>query len=178
MKAEGKGSKSPLADAFAHWGNLKIVIAALIGATAGQAVVWYTGQFYALFFLQQTLKIDAETANYLIAGALLIGTPFFVVFGILSDRVGRKPVILVGCILAAATYFPIFKALTKYGNPAIHRATEQSPVAVVAARGTCSFQFDPVGSAQFTSSCDIAKGILAKRGVPYKNSKPMRGRQP
>jgi len=169
MKAEGKGSKSPLADAFAHWGNLKIVIAALIGATAGQAVVWYTGQFYALFFLQQTLKIDAETANYLIAGALLIGTPFFVVFGILSDRVGRKPVILVGCILAAATYFPIFKALTKYGNPAIHRATEQNPVAVVAARGTCSFQFDPVGSAQFTSSCDIAKGILAKRGVPYKN---------
>lgn len=169
MKAEGKGSKSPLADAFAHWGNLKIVIAALIGATAGQAVVWYTGQFYALFFLQQTLKIDAETANFLIAGALLIGTPFFVLFGMLSDRIGRKPVILVGCILAAATYFPIFKALTKYGNPAIYRATEQNPVAVVAARGRCSFQFDPVGSAQFTSSCDIAKGILAKRGIPYKN---------
>ncbi|MBL8032327.1 MAG: MFS transporter [Leptospiraceae bacterium] len=170
MKAEGKGSKSPLADAFAHWGNLKIVIAALIGATAGQAVVWYTGQFYALFFLQQTLKIDAETANYLIAGALLIGTPFFIVFGRLSDRIGRKPVILVGCLLAAATYFPIFKALTKYANPAIHRASEEAPVVVYAAPGTCSFQFDPVGSAQFTSSCDIAKSLLAKKGIPYANA--------
>lgn len=170
MKAEGKGSKSPLADAFAHWGNLKIVIAALVGATAGQAVVWYTGQFYALFFLQQTLKIDAETANLLIAGALAIGTPFFIIFGRLSDRLGRKPIILAGCILAAATYFPIFKTLTRYANPAIHRATEQNPVVIHAMPGTCSFQFDPVGSAQFTSSCDIAKSILAKKGIPYTNS--------
>jgi hypothetical protein len=169
MKAEGKTSKSPLRDSFTKWPNLKIVIAALLGGTAGQAVVWYTGQFYALFFLLQILKVDPETANYLIAGALLIATPFFIIFGSLSDRIGRKPVILVGCLIAAATYFPIFKGLTQYANPAIHRAAEQYPMVVIADKAHCSFQFDPIGSAKFTSSCDIAKSLLAKKAIPYSN---------
>ena len=171
MKAEGKSSKAPLTESFARWDNLKIVIMALLGGTAGQAVVWYTGQFYALFFLLQTLKIDAQTANLLIAGSLLIGTPFFVIFGSLSDRIGRKGIIMAGCILAALTYFPIFHALTQYGNPDVFIAQEKNPVTVVANPDQCSFQFDPVGKAKFTSSCDLAKTVLAKRAIPYKNDK-------
>jgi len=171
MKAEGKSSKAPLTESFTRWENLKIVIMALLGGTAGQAVVWYTGQFYALFFLLQTLKIDAQTANLLIAGSLLIGTPFFVIFGSLSDRIGRKGIIMAGCILAAVTYFPIFNALTQYGNPDVFVAQENNPVTVVADPDQCSFQFDPVGKAKFTSSCDLAKTVLAKRAIPYKNEK-------
>ncbi|EJM50886.1 MFS transporter [Pseudomonas sp. GM48] len=169
MKAEGKSSKAPLTESFARWDNLKIVIMALLGGTAGQAVVWYTGQFYALFFLLQTLKIDPQTANLLIAGSLLIGTPFFVLFGSLSDRIGRKGIIMAGCIIAALTYFPIFHALTQYGNPDVFIAQEKNPVSVIANPGQCSFQFDPVGKAKFTSSCDLAKTVLAKRAIPYKN---------
>ncbi|PWE40070.1 MFS transporter [Pseudomonas prosekii] len=169
MKAEGKASKAPLTESFARWDNLKIVIMALLGGTAGQAVVWYTGQFYALFFLLQTLKIDPQTANLLIAGSLLIGTPFFVIFGSLSDRIGRKGIIMAGCILAALTYFPIFHALTQYGNPDVFIAQEKNPVTVIADPEQCSFQFDPVGKAKFTSSCDLAKTLLAKRAIPYKN---------
>ncbi|MEC5398319.1 MFS transporter [Uliginosibacterium sp. H1] len=169
MKAEGKASKAPLTESFARWGNLKIVILALVGATAGQAVVWYTGQFYALFFLLQTLKIDAQTANLLIAGALALGTPFFIVFGSLSDKIGRKPIIMAGCLIAALTYFPIFKALTQYGNPDIFAAQEKSPVTVVADPAQCSFQFDPVGKAKFNSSCDIAKSALARKAISYSN---------
>ncbi|MBV7498003.1 MFS transporter [Pseudomonas sp. NPDC086112] len=171
MKEEGKSSKAPLTESFARWENLKIVIMALLGGTAGQAVVWYTGQFYALFFLLQTLKIDPQTANYLIAGSLLIGTPFFIVFGSLSDRIGRKGIIMAGCILAALTYFPIFHALTQYGNPDVFAAQEKNPVTVIADQSKCSFQFDPVGKAKFTSSCDLAKTVLAKRAIPYKNEK-------
>ncbi|WP_433736178.1 MFS transporter [Pseudomonas putida] len=171
MKAEGKASKAPLTESFARWENLKIVIMALLGGTAGQAVVWYTGQFYALFFLLQTLKIDPQTANLLIAGSLLIGTPFFVIFGSLSDRIGRKGIIMAGCILAALTYFPIFHALTQYGNPDVFAAQEKNPVTVIADPGQCSFQFDPVGKAKFTSSCDLAKTVLAKRAIPYVNVK-------
>jgi len=169
MKAEGKASKAPLTESFARWENLKIVIMALLGGTAGQAVVWYTGQFYALFFLLQTLKIDPQTANLLIAGSLLIGTPFFVIFGSLSDRIGRKGIIMAGCIIAALTYFPIFHALTQYGNPDVFVAQEKNPVTVIANPDQCSFQFDPVGKAKFTSSCDLAKTVLAKRAIPYKN---------
>ncbi|MFJ3448650.1 MFS transporter [Pseudomonas sichuanensis] len=169
IKAEGKASKAPLTESFARWDNLKVVIMSLLGGTAGQAVVWYTGQFYALFFLLQMLKIDPQTANLLIAGSLLIGTPFFILFGSLSDRIGRKPIIMVGCILAALTYFPIFKGLTEYGNPDVFVAQEQNPVVVVADPAQCSFQFDPVGKARFTSSCDIAKSLLAKRAIPYEN---------
>ncbi|MDR9863306.1 MFS transporter [Pseudomonas baetica] len=169
MKAEGKASKAPLTESFARWDNLKVVIMSLLGGTAGQAVVWYTGQFYALFFLLQTLKIDPQTANLLIAGSLLIGTPFFVIFGSLSDRIGRKPIIMVGCILAALTYFPIFHALTQYGNPDVFIAQEKNPVKVIANSDQCSFQFDPVGKAKFTSSCDVAKTLLAKRAIPYEN---------
>ena len=169
MKAEGKHSKAPLTEAFGQWKNLKLVILALLGATAGQAVVWYTGQFYALYFLTQSLKIDGTTANLLIAGALAIGTPFFVLFGWLSDRIGRKPVVLAGCLLAALTYFPIFKGLTHFGNPAIEAAAATAPVKVIADPNACSFQFDPVGKAKFTSSCDVAKSALAKKGIPYAN---------
>ncbi|HEX7817566.1 MFS transporter [Dyella sp.] len=169
MKAEGKASKAPLTEAFGQWKNLKLVILALLGAAMGQAVVWYTGQFYSLYFLTQSLKIDGTTANLLIAAALLIGTPFFVFFGWLSDRIGRKTVVLAGCLLAAITYFPIFKGLTHFGNPAIEQAAATSPIVVVADPKACSFQFDPIGKSKFTSSCDVAKSALAKKGIPYSN---------
>ncbi len=169
MKAEGKQSKAPLSEAFGQWRNLKIVLLALFGATAGQAVVWYTGQFYALYFLTQTLKVDATTANLLLAAGLLIGTPFFVIFGWLSDRIGRKPIIMTGCLIAALTYFPLFQAITHYANPQLEAAAASSPVRIVADPTQCSFQFDPVGKKVFDSSCDIAKSALAKSGVPYTN---------
>ena len=168
MKAEGRHSKAPITESFFS-ANGRIALLALLGATAGQAVVWYCGQFYALFFLTQTLKVDATTANLLVAAALVIGTPFFIVFGWLSDRVGRKPVVMAGCLLAALTYFPIFKAMTHYGNPALEEAAAAHPVVVVADPATCHFQFDPVGKRVFSSSCDIAKSALAKAGVDYAN---------
>ncbi|MBV9878929.1 MAG: MFS transporter [Gemmatirosa sp.] len=169
MKAEGTQSKAPLRESFGEWRNLKVVLLALFGLAAGQAVVWYTGQFYALFFLTQLLKVDAQTANVLVAAALLVGTPFFVVMGMLSDRIGRKPVIMAGCLLAAATYFPLFRALTHYANPALEAAQRSAPVTVVANPADCSVQFDPVGKSKFTSSCDVAKAGLVKLGVPYHN---------
>ncbi len=169
MKAEGKTSKAPLTEAFAKWSNLKIVLLALFGATAGQAVVWYTGQFYALYFLTQSLKVDATTANLLIAAGLAIGTPFFVIFGWLSDKVGRKPIIMAGCLIAALTYFPIFKAITHYANPGLEAAAATAPVTVVADPESCNVQFDPVGKKVFSGSCDVAKSVLAKAGVPYSN---------
>ena len=167
MKAEGKTSKAPLSEAFGKWGNLKIVILALIGLTMGQAVVWYTGQFYALFFMQQTLKIELATANILIAIALALATPFFIVFGALSDRIGRKWIILGGCLIAALTYFPIFQALTHYGNPQLETALKNSPVVVVADPATCHFQFNLTGQKKFPSSCDIATGFLSASSVNY-----------
>ena len=167
MKEEGKTSKAPLSESFGQWKNLKIVILALIGLTAGQAVVWYTGQFYALFFLTQQLKVDPITANLMIAASLLIGTPFFVVFGTLSDKIGRKPIILAGCFLAAVTYFPVFKALTEAANPDLARAQAANKVVVIADPAECSFQFNPTGTAKFTSSCDIAKQVLAAGSVSY-----------
>ncbi|HEY0421663.1 MAG TPA: MFS transporter [Acetobacteraceae bacterium] len=169
MKAEGTSSKAPLSEAFGRWDNLKLAILALLGGTAGQAVVWYTGQFYALFFLTQTLKMDAATANIVIAVALLIGTPFFVVFGWLSDKIGRKPIILAGCLIAALAYFPLFAALTRAVNPALDRAQTAAPVVVVANPGECSFQFNPTGTSSFTTSCDIAKSFLARNSVNYSN---------
>ena len=169
MKDEGKVSKAPLSEAFGQWKNLKVVILALVGLTAGQAVVWYTGQFYALFFLTQTLKVDGATANILIAASLLIGTPFFIVFGALSDKIGRKYIIMVGCVVAALTYFPIFKAMTHYANPALEAAQISSPVVVMADPAECQFQFNPTGTKKFTSSCDIAKAKLAAASVNYKN---------
>jgi MFS family permease len=169
MKSEGKTSKAPLTESFGQWKNLKVVLLALFGLVAGQAVVWYTGQFYALFFLTQTLKVDAQAANLMIAASLLIGTPFFVIFGSLSDKIGRKPIIMAGLLIACLTYFPIFKAITHYANPALEAAVASSPVVVVADPNECSFQFNPVGTSKFTSSCDIAKSALVKAGVPYSN---------
>ncbi len=169
IKAEGRSSKKPLTEAFGTARNAKIAILALLGGTAGQAVVWYTGQFYALFFLTQTLKMDPTTANLAIAASLLIGTPFFVAFGWLSDKIGRKPIILAGCLLAAITYFPLFKALANAVNPTLAVAIETSPVTVVADPNECSFQFNPTGTASFTSSCDVAKSFLASNAVNYSN---------
>ncbi len=169
MKAEGKTSKAPLSESFGQWKNLKIVILALIGLTAGQAVVWYTGQFYALFFLTQSLKVDGATANIFVAVALLIGTPFFIVFGALSDKIGRKPIIMAGCFLAAVTYFPVFTALTKAANPDLAAAQMANKVVVSANPAECSFQFNPTGTVKFTSSCDIAKQVLAGASVSYDN---------
>ncbi len=170
MKDAGKTSKAPLTEAFGKWPNLKIVIIALVGAVAGQAVVWYTGQFYALFFLEKTLKVDGATTNILIAIALACATPLFVVFGWLSDRIGRKPIIMAGCALAALTYFPLFEALTQAANPALAQAQATAPVSVIAHGDDCSFQFDPVGKNKFDSrSCDVAKAYLAKASVSYTN---------
>ena len=170
MKAEGKTSKSPLSESFGQWKNLKIVILALIGLTAGQAVVWYTGQFYALFFLQSIAKVDAKTANLLIAASLVIGTPFFLFFGSLSDKIGRKPIILGGCLIAALTYFTVFPMLLGYANPGLVAAQKAVPVSITADPATCSFQGSPIARPiDFTSSCDIAKRTLTENYVPYKN---------
>jgi MFS family permease len=168
MKDEGTASKAPFTEAFGQWRNLRLVLIVLTGAVAGQAVVWYTGQFYALFFLEKTMKVDGATANILIAIALALATPFFVVFGWLSDRIGRKKIILTGCALAALTYFPTFHALTAATNPALAAAQAAAPVTVRADPDSCAFQFDPVGKNRFDKTgCDIAKSALAKSGTPY-----------
>jgi len=172
MKSEGKTSKAPLTEAFGQWKNMKIVILALFGLVAGQAVVWYTGQFYALFFLTQVLKVDAKTANLLIAGSLVIGTPFFIVFGALSDRIGRKIIIMLGLLLAIITYIPntplsVFNALTHYANPALEKAMATSPATITVDASECTFQFNPTGTAKFTSSCDIAKQVMASNSASY-----------
>jgi MFS family permease len=167
MKDEGKGSKAPLTEAFANWSNAKIVILALIGGTMGQGVVWYTGQFYALFFLQSILKVDGYTANLLIAWSLLFGTGFFIVFGALSDKIGRKPIILAGCLIAALTFFPIFRMISTNANPALEKAIEATKVEVVADPAGCGDLFNPVGTRVFTSPCDTARAFLAQSSVKY-----------
>lgn len=172
MKNENKLSKSPLKESFGEWKNLKIVILALFGIVAGQAVVWYTGQFYALFYLTQVLKVDAKTANLMIAGSLVIGTPFFIVFGALSDKIGRKVIIMAGLLLAIITYIPntpvsIFNAMTHFANPALEKAMNEAPASVTVDEAECSFQFNPTGTAKFTSSCDIAKQVMASNSASY-----------
>ncbi|MEH7901630.1 MFS transporter [Rhizobium laguerreae] len=167
MKAEGKGSKAPLTEAFGTWKNAKIAIIALLGATMGQAVVWYGGQFYALFFLQNVLKVDLFSANVMVAIALLLGTPFFVIFGGLSDKIGRKPIIMAGLLIAAVTYHPLFKAMTWTANPALAEAQASIRATVTADPADCRFQFNPTGTAKFTSSCDVATAFLTKNSVPY-----------
>lgn len=167
MKDEGKGSKAPLTEAFANWGNGKIVLLALLGLTMGQGVVWYTGQFYALFFLQSILKVDGYTSNLLIAWSLVFGTGFFVVFGALSDRIGRKPIIMAGCLIAALTFFPIFKMISTNANPALEKAYESVKVQVVADPASCGDLFNPVGTRVFTKPCDTARAFLAQSSVKY-----------
>ncbi|MDZ7927667.1 MAG: MFS transporter [Agrobacterium sp.] len=167
MKEEGKTSKAPLSEAFGQWKNAKIALLALVGAVIGQAVVWYTGQFYALFFLQSILKVDGQSANIMVAAALILGTGFFVLFGWLSDKIGRKPIIMAGLVLAMLTYFPLFKALTWAGNPALAQAQASVRATVAAPPGDCKFQFNPTGTAKFTTSCDIATSFLTRNSVPY-----------
>ena len=167
MKAEGKSSKSPIRESFGKWENLKIVLIALFGINAGQAVTFYTAQFYVLFFLTQMLKMDPAQANTLLIISVVIGAPFFIFFGWLSDRVGRKPILMMGLLLATVLYFPLFKALSHYANPQIDTASRQSPIVVMADPSTCTFQFDPVGKARFDSPCDKVKTFLVKQGLPY-----------
>ncbi len=167
MKSEGKGSKAPLTEAFGQWRNARIAIIALLGATMGQAVVWYGGQFYALFFLQNILKVDLQSANIMVAIALALAAPFFVVFGSLSDRIGRKPIIMAGLLIAAVTYMPLFKTLTSMANPALAEAQASIRATVTADPADCKFQFNPTGTSKFTSSCDIATAFLTRNSVPY-----------
>jgi hypothetical protein len=171
MKSEGKTSKAPLTESFGEWKNLKIVILALVGLTAGQAVVWYTGQFYALFFLTTIAKVDSITANLLIAASLVIGTPFFILFGSLSDKIGRKPIIMAGCLLGALSYFTVFPMLLQYANPGLQKAQAVAKVTVTADPATCSFQGSPIArEIDFKSSCDLAKRVLAQNYIPYVNA--------
>ena len=175
MKEEGKTSKRPLSEAFGEWKNARIAILALFGATAGEAVVWYGGQFYALFFLTQTIKVPAVTAQIMIVVALALGTPGFVLFGWLSDKIGRKPIILAGFLLAAVTYFPIFKGITHFANPKLEAALAASPVTVIADPSECSFQFKATGTEKFTTGCDIAKSALVNLSVNYNNQEAPKG---
>jgi MFS family permease len=169
MKAEGKQSKAPLTEAFGTWANAKIAILALLGATAGEAVVWYGGQFYALFFLTQTIKVPAVQAQIMIAVALLLATPGFILFGWWSDKIGRKPIMMAGFLLAVVTYFPIFQGITHFANPALEKALNASPVTVVADPATCAFQLKLTGTESYTGPCDVAKSALVARSVNYTN---------
>ena len=170
MKAQGKLSKSPIRESFTNWSNLKIVLTALFSINAGQAVTFYTAQFYVLFFMTQMLKMDPAQANTLLIISVVIGAPFFVFFGWLSDRIGRKPILMVGLLLATVLYFPLFKALSHYANPQIDAASRQSPIVVMADPASCTFQFDPVGKARFDSPCDKVKTFLVKQGLPYQSA--------
>ncbi|NIE63083.1 MFS transporter [Burkholderia sp. Ax-1719] len=167
MKQEGATSKAPISEAFGQWSNLKLVLIGLFGMVMGQAVVWYAGQFYSMFFLTQTLKVDGGTANMMIIIATVVTTPFYVIFGKLSDRFGRKPVFMTGCLLAVLFFFPLFKGLAHYANPALEAAQRQAPITVRADPSECSFQFNPAGTAKFVSSCDVARSAITRAGLNY-----------
>jgi MFS family permease len=175
MVEEGKASKRPLSEAFGQWSNAKIALFALLGATAGEAVVWYGGQFYALFFLTQTLKVPAVTAQIMIAIALVIATPGFIIFGSLSDKIGRKPIMLAGFALAVITYFPLFQGITHFANPKLEAALAGAPIVVTADPNECSFQFKATGTEKFTTDCDNIKAALVNLSVNYTNVSAPKG---
>ncbi|MFD0667606.1 MFS transporter [Ramlibacter sp. MAHUQ-53] len=175
MKKEGSISKAPLTESFLRWSNLRYVLIALFGITGGLGCIWYAGQFYVLLFLTQTLKVEGVTSNILVAGGLALATPFFVFFGWLSDKIGRKKIIMAGLALSVLTYFPIFQAITHYANPELEKALANSPVVVIADPAECQFQFNPTGTKKFTSSCDIAKAQLASSSVNYKTEQAPKG---
>ena len=176
MKDEGATSKAPLSESFGRWSNLKFVLIALFGGVAGQAVIGYTGQFYTLFYLERIADVDPATSNILLVIALIIATPTFVFFGWLSDKIGRKKIIMTACVMAALTLFPLFKALTYAANPDYAQAIRKTPVTVVANPDECSFQFDPIGKNTFDeTSCDIAKAYLARNGINYENARAPAG---
>ena len=168
MKEQGEASSAPITEAFGRWKNARVAVLALLGATAGQAVIWYGSQFYALFFLIQTLKIPDSIALVMVAMSLLVGTPFFILFGWLSDKIGRQPIILLGFFLAVVTYFPLFQGITHFANPALENALTEAPVVVIADPAECHFLFNPIGRATLTSSCDLAKAALIDRSVHYR----------
>ncbi len=169
MKAEGKTSKAPLSEAFGQWKNLRLVLIAFFGLAIGQGVIWYTGQFYALFFMTQVLKADGQTANTLIIIATVLSIPIYYFVATITDRVGRKPMFMIGLALGIIFFIPLYKALTSYVNPGLERAQANSPVVVFADPAECSFQFNPTGTAKFTTSCDIVKGSLASAGITYES---------
>ncbi len=169
MKDEGRIAKAPLREAYGQWRYVKLGIAAMFGIIAGQATLWYTANFYSLYFLTQTMRVDSLDATLLLGVAVALAVPFNVIFGAWSDRIGRKPFFVVGCLLAALLYFPIFHGLSHYANPALDAARKTTPVQVHADPAACSFQFNPIGAADFTRSCDIAKSILARQHVSYDN---------
>jgi MFS family permease len=178
MKEEGRGSKHPLTESFLRYPNNKLVLLALLGAVAGQGVVWYTGQFQALFFLSNTLKLDPLITYELIAVSLLIGTPFFLIFGRLSDRIGRLKIILAGCLIAALTYIPLFKGLTHYTNPALETFQDKTQVTVAAEPVNCEFRLALVFRSPLTkfTGCDNAKDYLTARGISYSLIPPVAGK--
>ena len=169
MKSAGALSRAPIRESFGNWRNLKLVLIVLFGLQAGQAVVTNAGPIYSSLFLVNTLRVDPVTATTLSTIGLLLGAPFYVIFGYLSDRIGRKPIVLASLVLGAVSLFPVYHGLTHFANPALEAAQARSPVVVAADPARCSFQFNPVGTSRFTSSCDVAKSALVRRGIPYSN---------
>lgn len=169
MKSAGALSRAPIRESFGNWRNLKLVLIVLFGLQAGQAVVTNAGPIYSSLFLVNTLRVDPVTATTLSTIGLLLGAPFYVIFGYLSDRIGRKPIVLASLVLGAVSLFPVYHGLTHFANPALEAAQARSPVVVAADPARCSFQFNPVGTSKFTSSCDVAKSALVRRGIPYSN---------
>lgn len=170
LKAEGEVSRAPLAEAFGRWSNVRLVLLAFFGTMCAQGALWYCVFFYLQVFFEKSLQVAPATVNIMVMAMTLVSAPFYVLFGWLSDRIGRKPVMLGGMVLGLVAFFPAFHALASFTNPALVEARAQTPVIVAADPATCSLQFDPVGATKFSSGCDIAKSVLASSGIPYRSA--------